>query len=301
MFRSASVVLALCATLTGPPMPAAAGAAIDPLCVSGGTPAPLAWIEKLPDGGEIHHYKVDGDTMVPEVPSEFNPLSATAEQLDTYGFPPRPTSSSALAQWEDDMANWQHTPDRGLCITNSHFSTDTPWSGHVVPRSVDTYIAVQGNFKQPYYGSSNCTDPEEGSWTGIGGYETGSLLQTGTAMRSTGKYAWYEYIDPAHPNPAIEMPSVSVHAGNRIHTYVLYQRSTGRTTFYVANNSNGTQQSVIRVLSSSYWDGMSAEAIDEAPVGADLADFDTVSWGNLQAEDLAGDWHSFGSQGKTRV
>ncbi len=48
-------------------------------------------VEELPDGGKIYVYKVDGVThQFPLPPEDFDPLSATDEQLKTYGIPPRP-------------------------------------------------------------------------------------------------------------------------------------------------------------------------------------------------------------------
>jgi hypothetical protein len=310
---------AICVVLTA--APGAASAASDSgnqsSCGPGTVAIPLAGVESLPDGGVIDHYFIDGDTKVPVPPQRFDPLAASAAQLVTYGFPPRPTDASSLEQWQSDLASWQYSPDKGLRLANAHFPAglplrarsngsaplraDSPWAGYVTHKTVDTYIAVQGNFTQPAHNPTNCSSPEEGSWTGVGGYATLSLIQTGTGMTMSRYYAWYEYLDADHNNPAVEMANVTVRAGDHIHTYVVYQRSTGQTTFYVANNTNGTSQSVIKILSASYWDGTSAEAIDEAPGMGNLIDFDTVAWSNLQVYDLSGTWHTLGSQGPFKV
>ena len=171
MLRSMTVALVLCAALVGTPTATSAGSGVNSVCNSGGTPAQLTSVESLPDGGEIHHYNVDGNSMVPVPPIDFDPVYATAEQLDTYGFPPRPSTAAALDQWQGDMNGWKRTPidiSSPICLC----PLDTPWSGYVVHKATDTYIAVQGDFHQPYFRSSSCLDPQEGSWTGIGGYET---------------------------------------------------------------------------------------------------------------------------------
>ena len=47
-------------------------------------------VEELPDGGKIYVYVVDGvENSFPVPPEDFQPLTATDEQLETYGFPPR--------------------------------------------------------------------------------------------------------------------------------------------------------------------------------------------------------------------
>jgi len=228
-----------------------------------GTPADLAWTEALPDGGRLYHYALDGDTVVPSPPIGFDPLRASDSDLERYGFPPRPARAEERSGWTEDMATWQPSPHRGLCVTDRRFGSfvdgpdalvsavppgiDVPWSGYVADESVDTYIAAQGDYNQKAFGATACSPAEMGSWVGIGGYTTGSLIQVGTGMfkqSGVAKYwAWYEYIRPANQNPAVEMPNVDVNPGDNIHLYTVHQRSTGITTFYVHNGTNGTNQS----------------------------------------------------------
>lgn len=288
-----------------------------------GSPAPYIRTEHLADGGHIHHYAVDGETLVPEPPTDFVPLQASDERLARYGFPPRPVDPTERAVWAAEMSAWQPVPHKGLCVTDRVFGRsgratdsyetlsppemgqDFPWSGYLDDQTVDTYIAVQGDYNQKPYGSTACAGAEMGAWVGFGGYNSYSLIQTGTAMYKSGGtpvyFAWYEYLDETHLNPAVVMPNVDVSPGDSIHLYTVHQRSTGQTTFYVADNTSQTQQSVIKTLASSYYDGTSVQHIAEAPLGHKLANFGNLNWTNTKVQLLSGNWVSLGSRSPTEL
>lgn len=40
----------------------------------------------------------------------FNPLTASDETLETYGFPPRPVDKEELTEWKENMAAYKTTP-----------------------------------------------------------------------------------------------------------------------------------------------------------------------------------------------
>lgn len=65
-----------------------------------------------------------------------------------------------------------------------------------------------------------------------------------------------------------------------MHSYTVHQTSgAGQTTFYVADNTTGTSQSVIVNLSPSYYDGRTAEWIDERPlVNGSISRSGTSGW-----------------------
>lgn len=55
--------------------------------------------KELKDGGYATVYSFEGMTVeLPTPPGSFDPLSASAEELEEYGFPPRPTDPEALAE-----------------------------------------------------------------------------------------------------------------------------------------------------------------------------------------------------------
>jgi peptidase A4-like protein len=263
-------------------------------------------VEHRADGGTINDYWRDGVlTQVPLPPASFKPLTASAADLAAYGFPPRPDTQDELIAWQSDLASWKPTPDIGACeVPGLTAAFNNPiWSGYDADStSSSTYIAVQGDYHQPTKGSTSCASPQEVSWVGLGGYHTGRLMQDGTGIDATGHYyAWYEWLNDTNDIGITKMASVTVHAGDRIHTYVVHQTSgSGQTTFYVADNTTGTSQSRIVNLGSAYYDGSSAEMIDERPsiggIPTNLTNFGTVNWTNAKVQRSNATWYTLGSQ-----
>jgi Peptidase A4 family len=272
-----------------------------------------AWLQPtsvavLPDGGQIDTY--DSGARVPVPPKGFSPMTASDAALATYGFPPRPTDVVALSAWQSNMTTWTWTPDTGLCATDKRATTlvSSNWAGYLATSPTPVFIATQGDYHQAAKGSTSCSSPQEVSWVGIGGQAspTSGLIQDGTGIDTTGAlYAWYEYLyfdsnGVMHGIFLTKMPSVTVHAGDRIHSYVVHQTSgSGQTTFYVADNTTGTSKSVIQDLSSSYYDGRTAEWIDERlTVGGGLApltNFGNINWTNTKAQKSNATWYNLGN------
>lgn len=80
-------------------------------------------------------------------------------------------------------------------------------------------------------------------------------------------FAWYEYLHscnaPGCNPPEITINSLNVTAGMAIHTYTAYQTSNGQANFLVC--AGGYCQPVITYLDGSYYDGRTADYIDERP------------------------------------
>lgn len=274
---------------------------------------------ELDDGGKIYVYNIDGVINEFPVPPEgFNPLTATDKQLETYGFPPRPTDEKSLLDWNEMMSNYKCTPVPQLEKTgNSHLpaqKADVPstlslssttyytnWSGYVAKGN---FAQVQGDFVQPTIASSNPSYTHESTWVGLGGYNSGKLVQTGTAMNTYAGnkeyYAWYEYLSPAHPNPEIRLKNVTVRAGDKIHAYCSFQKSNNKFNAYIANNTNGTSQSIlISISASEFFDQTTAEFINEHPSwGATdngLTNYGTTKWTNCKVYTMSNSWVNLGS------
>jgi hypothetical protein len=65
--------------------------------------------------------QVDGSCLTPDnpdyvVPAGFRPETATAQQLQCYGFPPRPSGGEALATWESVMARYRYHVNPAVTI-----------------------------------------------------------------------------------------------------------------------------------------------------------------------------------------
>ena len=79
---------------------------------------PVSHIIEFEDGGKDYVYIVDGienHFLVP--PEGFDPITATDEELSRYCFPPRPSSSAQLKQWENQVKNYKVTPPPELELT----------------------------------------------------------------------------------------------------------------------------------------------------------------------------------------
>lgn len=312
--------------VAGPVTATATGISFQGTCPAGTVPLLPVKITTNTDGSVVVTYSeagAVGEVRIP--PNSFSPLAASAAELELYGLPPRPSDTAALSSWTTDMTSWHRNTDAGLCRTNATapsrtVSSDAPtalngvqgtiynypiWSGYVLDVPTVTYIGVQGDFNQPSKGSSSCTGDSLASWTGIGGNQgSQKLIQAGTAYLrgSNTPVAWYEYLGPNNTGINLTvMSGVTVHSGDVIHTYVVHQTSgTGLTTFYVADNTTGTSQSTTWALGSTYYDGTSADWIDERlsynQVPTPLSNFNLNSWNNANVQKTSGTWNSLGSQ-----
>lgn len=281
-------------------------------------------VKALPGGGKEYIYNIDGKQNVfPVPPQGFSPLNATDAQLQEYGFPARPTVPQKLKQWQEDMSHWKYTPVPKVELTsiynepnstapapsastasaagatkNTQYSYN--WSGYNASSTYNEWVAVQGNFTQPTQGATACSGAKESAWAGIGGINSGGLIQAGTELNNNSPYAWYEYLGKNGGSVSeIKLSSITVHTGDNIHVYVDYQASTGKSTFYVADNTTGTSQSVTVQLGSNYYDGTTAEWIDERPTVngsyAPLANYQQNPWTNAQVYSTYGYWNDVGS------
>ncbi len=281
-------------------------------------------IVELSDGGKIYVYYINGiENTFPVPPEGFNPIVASDEALATYGFPPRPTDLNDLDNWTKDMSAYKYTPVPEIKVSDVVYGVDQPvkmqeknaakgldqttgsynWSGYIAKGN---YVMMQADFIQP---SVNASDPyytHEGTWIGFGGYGgSNKLVQTGTGMgrMPSGNYyyAWYELISPTTTNPPVVMSSVTVNPGDSIHLYCSFQQANNKFNAYIANNTNGTAQSVLvnDIPASDYFDSSTAEFINEKPsvTGTDngLSNYVTTNWWNCQVYSMSNVWYNLGS------
>ena len=122
----------------------------------------------LPDGGTEYSYWVPADPSsvvnVPIPPAGFTPVDASAAQLAEYGFPVRPTDSTALATWTQEMSTYQTrlVPDPTLDFSSpiDGFDHEPPpadyanWGGYIsklLPGELADphFVGVTGEFAVP--------------------------------------------------------------------------------------------------------------------------------------------------------
>lgn len=273
-------------------------------------------VEDLPDGGKIYVYKVDGVThQFPLPPEDFDPISATDEQLKTYGIPPRPDINN-----EDDYLSWVEIVDgvnfvpmtelevmRGnenkASSNNTRYETTTysavsyrtspNWSGYVSNlglSSSEFYTQVQVDYVEPTVKSSSgvCGN---GVWIGLGGDGSKSLVQAGTAvalLNPNRHYAWFECLGPNHTNPPQTIKGIDVNPGDKIHIYISFQAANDLFNWYVVNSTTGQALSdTPKYDSDIYFDGSTVEWIVERPSGStgygELGNYGSVTFTNCKA------------------
>ncbi|MGO9740197.1 MAG: G1 family glutamic endopeptidase [Roseiarcus sp.] len=149
-----------------------------------------------------------GVYAVTQPPAEFNPLTASSADLESWGYPPRPGSAEgpeAMARWSQAVSlpvkrvipqlkrteGVYHRRATGLKITNSNGSsfnaTSSNWSGYaLVPGTgAQPFYIIEGRWTVPTVKQApgTCSGGWDYSshWVGIGGFSDAFLLQAGSA------------------------------------------------------------------------------------------------------------------------
>lgn len=169
--------------------------------------------------------------------------------------------------------------------------------------SPSRYVAVQGDWTQPSVYDCDCgtTDTDESTWSGlggavnIGGSGNNGLLQEGTSMQGTGQmFAWFEFIAPQGGVQEQQISNLPIAPGMPVHTYTAYQTSNSQANFLVC--ANGLCASIVGTIDSMFYDGSTAEQIDERPSYCStgcykpLTNFNQDNWTNMMAETVDGTW-----------
>lgn len=287
------------------------------------------YVEELPDGGKIYTYLIDGvKQKYPVPPDGFSPLTATDEQLSTYGFPARPdtTDTEAYDSWVSLMTGYKRTPvpnieirkkaivdEQTSNITNARASTiySSNWSGYISDlgsSSSKFYTQVQMDYTQPKIKnvSGSCGISY---WVGLGGGRSGSssLVQAGTAARGLHEnYAWYELIGDSKNHYEQKIDSLAINSGDEIHVYVAFQAANNIFNCYIVNKTIGEHQSIVLdgaegEIDADYpFDGTTVEWVVERPKHSgilyNLPDYGTVTLTNCKAMlNTSNTWDSLNS------
>lgn len=254
---------------------------------------------KLPHGGTGYFFCQGGkETEAASPPAGFRPLQATAAQLAEYGFPARPAGGTALKTWRRAVSDWSPSAAAPvLDVTNQRAATNSHWSGWVAhPSSGNHYVTAEATITQPAYHApqSGCSPGYLVSWVGIGGWNSGNLIQDGTEIEQGATYIpWYEWLGAAGTINITRMPDVTIHAGDQVFMYVTYEASNHLVDFYISD-SDGTGHSYQTSLGTGDFDGSTAEWIDERPlIGSsfpNLAHYGSDPWTGAEVENNAGDY-----------
>ncbi|MHB8262196.1 MAG: G1 family glutamic endopeptidase [Acidimicrobiales bacterium] len=263
-------------------------------------------VENLPGGGSLYTYDVNGSTQeYPVPPNGFDPLTATASQLQEYGFPPRPADPGGLAQWRSVWSHYRSTPTPDVwtvpqgdglgsspsqnpvaniirTVTNGTEISEN-WSGwEATPpgespggtADPNPFTSVLAVFVQPPTPYTPCAQAWESEWVGLGGdYSGAGLIQDGTTIQPSSipgigpsAYTWYEYLNGHGSGPSeITTGSVTVKPGDDIYAYVSYSKTTKKASYLILDEMTGQQQSHTQNNAAPYYSGTTAELINERP------------------------------------
>jgi hypothetical protein len=267
------------------------------------------------------HHTLQGDIKVIQFaapPQAFDPLAASAEELQTYGFPAIPQDARHRARYERVFSSLKHKlniieptfrvntdhqhgprkrPTGGRTATTAGGTeTSTNWSGAVVyAPSGQAFNWVEGDFVVP-----NVDAPTEGqwyyaaTWIGIDGDGSNDVFQAGVECEvyssggttTSSIYPWWEW----YPYPEVQITNLSVGPGDMITILLCSAQGAGSTTgtVYITNRTTGDSVSVgLTAPQGTTLVGNCAEWIVEAPTvgGAQsaIADYGEVFFSVCEA------------------
>ena len=246
-----------------------------------------------PDPAFSHAVKIQGAktpnlqfTIFTGAPTGFNPETASASELMTYGYPRRPDFSDTVAysRWLKQASTTRvdsklvvdplryHRPNQRLktlsTIANTTNSTSGNWSGYSLVKGSPKFDEVVGDWIVPNVNTqfSNITGYSS-MWVGIdGNCSCNDLIQDGTEhdwVKGTVTYdAWIEFI----PEAEVVIPGFAVQPGDVVGANSSVVITGGNTYgYYYITNYNTKQSFSGRILmpAGDSWAGQSAEWIVE--------------------------------------
>lgn len=230
----------------------------------------------------------------PLPPKGFDPLKASGEEIQRYGFPRRPDEvmeAHAASKWVQAFSKYpkfthitpeftdlpqRHGPNkRTQAETKGNVNaTSNNWSGSVLfIGSGDSFNWITGQWTVPHAYSPNPGDGityYSSAWLGIDGDGSPDVMQAGTETDSDGTcYAWFEWF----PNFSALINNFPVSPGDVVSLVLCATNSTtawmsiGNLTSKIYTNFSFTAPAGTTLI------GNCAEAIVERPgVGGGLAE-----------------------------
>jgi hypothetical protein len=235
-------------------------------------------------------------------PKDFDPFAASDSALKLYGYPRRPDPKrepKLRILWERMLAKrptliepgfvedrkWHSRPRHQW--KKGDFGLAGDWAGAILQTPAN-YTAVQ----QPNYVFTEFavpfvqTTPQEpgtqivGFWTGLGGFNTDSLLQAGIAATMTGNsvsyWAWTEWF-PAGDTPT----NLTVNAGDLISVMVCALEPTSGTVWIYNQTTNEAVSAVLSdPLGNTPYDSSTVEWVIEA-IATQMPNFGSVTFSSI--------------------
>ncbi len=225
-------------------------------------------------------------TVFTGAPQGFDPLTASDEELQTYGYPRRPDPNEAkpYSMWKRAVSAERITPELGSnpgkfhrpnqkvgtlgTIGNTANASSGNWSGYSLVGGSPKFDEVVGVWIVPNVATeASGTNGYSSMWVGIdGNCKCNDLIQDGTEQQFTGGsakyYAWIEFI----PQNEIPINNFAVQPGDVIYAYSAVISKSGKIygSYYMVNyNTNKAVSATIAMPSGDVYSGASAEWIVE--------------------------------------
>ncbi|MGH9307001.1 MAG: G1 family glutamic endopeptidase [Acidimicrobiales bacterium] len=286
--------------------------------------------EKQADGAVRYSYSLPHSSLTTIIPpSGFAPLSASASQLQDYGFPPRPTSAGALASWTKAMSAYRDTivpnlvfakggplfshplQSTGTSPPGSTRGTSQPvrngananWSGYTGNSSSHTHwITAEGTWMVPNVGTQCGGSSTMSIWTGLGGVtSTGNFQQSGIAFNEgiPGQVSlwtpFWELFEGGYNVGPYELYgagtiALSIQPGNVVFSSTYFDRSLNEVKFYLENLTNGQVAEYFAGSAITSYDGNTADWITEFPLGGPGAQFQQFAIVTAYDQASTGQW-----------
>lgn len=252
---------------------------------------------------------IPGATSFATAPHGFDPLTASDQDLQYYGFPPKPnqiTSAKAFATWSKAMKASTHHIAPTLQVTNifhgpsrkpeavslasapkseSNTYGSSNWSGYVNLSGSSNY--GNGSFyfllaeyvvptANQAFGACTGNWDYSSSWVGIDGWNSGDVLQAGTESdaycNGSTHATYYSPWFEWYPNGETRITNLPIAAGNDYFVEVWNTNSTTGHAYLVNENTNQYVNLTFYAPSGTTLKGNSAEWVVERPtVGGSLA------------------------------
>lgn len=262
------------------------------------------------------------------------PVAAQASESDcaSTGQVSEPSqSNSTLVPSVDELGDSQevlYSNEDDLEVAETVFSATSVsdnWAGYVTkPASGFTYRAVTARYVVPtitHSSSSACVNAAYGGWVGLGGFAAPRLAQVGLGAGNTaGSTYFFEMFCSSSScfSAKNNFNQLDYQAGDLLEFTMIFNPTptmSARSGVYTATVTNLSPNvgpnsfTTITTLSNAldYYDGTSADWIDEAPSNVSLgqlplANFGQSFWTNAKVMDeQTRTWGSLGSEVETKV
>jgi hypothetical protein len=219
------------------------------------------------------------DTNIPGVrafavpPADFSINTASDEELNAYGIPPRPDEKQNPHEHADWLRKYSKTrimPSLVLKPNVFHgvaeikkVETKSPtlqishsnnWSGYVITDSTNMFktpnTRISAVFPQPK-AVTGCTPTGPGDyhasfWVGIDGWQSNDVLQVGTELdmncaSGVNNYGWIEWFDTVNKYPEIQINNLPVGPGDLVEADVWLEAVSPGVLYYALFFSVGAQ------------------------------------------------------------